>query len=80
MKPAASKKRVSDPVSASEQDRRCLGPAGDAGGGGSATFGAEPAPNISLDLLSLEAGMGSCTAEAQAEERAREWHCQLPKA
>lgn len=65
MKGAASKKRVSEPVSASEQGRRYLGPAGDAAAGGSATFGAEPSPDISLDLLSLEAGMG-------------EFHCRGP--
>lgn len=74
MKAAASKKRVSEPVSASKQDRRCLGPAGDAGGGTSATCGAEPTPNISL-LLPGRVPL----QRPRVRERAQEWHCQFPR-
>lgn len=79
MKAAASKKRGSEPVS--EQDRRCLGPAGDAGGGGSATCGAEPTPNISLLVLGspVPGSRDEGVPLQRPRERAGEWHCQFPK-
>lgn len=83
MKAAASKERVSELLSASVQDRRCLGPAGDAGGGGSVACGAEPTQNISLLLpgspLPGSRDEGISTAEAQGEREGTRMALPVPK-